>query len=198
MLKNLLLFITILAIGYSCTRQEPDYRITAHRYVRVFDIETHKPIANATVYLMIEPPNKFWGIVDSFITDSTGIFPITYETLLTQRSGVKVKHPLFFDNNINYSPVHDTFKAAVYPKGFLKVHLKDELPYSVYDTVFWYGVGRMYGHPIDTTFVEEIWKPNEGGHFSLWGYIKNKQQVSGDSRDYECRPFDTTYQEIKF
>ncbi len=198
MIKNILLFILLLAIAYSCTRQEPDYRITAHRYVKVFDIETHKPIANATVYLMIEPPNKFWGIVDSFITDSSGFFPITYETLRIQRSGVKVKHPLFFDNGISDYPVHDTFYAGVSPKSFLKVHLKDDLPYSGYDTVFWYGVGRMYGHPIDTTFVEEIHFPNQGGHFSFWGYIKNRKEVSGDSRDYDCSPFDTTYQEVKF
>lgn len=191
----------IFLISTSCNKEPGPFSVSG----AVIDYTTNQPIADATVYLLAhEKDGDFWSsspsfIIDTTISDAHGKFSFSPEKNDAWGYSCMAEKELYFDGQEftadgNYAL---TVTAYLYPQAWLKIHVKNEIPYNESDKIAINGAITIsfIGTEIDTTNVYTV--SGNDDNYIYWSITKNLiTTVFGDT--IYIAAFDTTFYEILY
>ena len=179
----------------------------------VVDTNSLNPISDAKVYLMkndagITVAFDAWEPVDSVVTDETGSFRFDYQKNELGGPGYNLyaKHEHHFDykevKNYTGSQRREGVNLALFPKAYLQIRVKDEPPYSAYEsmhipTLVGQNSIDISGSPIGTVVTRYL----HGGEGEMldWFYHKqNGEWIQSAEFISPCNSYETCYFEIIF
>ncbi len=204
---SFLLFTITLLLAASCEKKD-DF-VSFSSTGTLINGDNQEPITNTKVYRMqytLPEGVSFerWDYVDSTYTDENGEFHFDFDANTSYRHGFYARIEHYFDYRQVAQPgstkIREGFTLPLFPKAYLEVRVKDELPYSGIDTMqfsltAFHPTEWLYGNPIDTTVIT-VMRPDETQAF-LWNFpIDGIWYKDGDW--VSCPAFDTCYYEITF
>ncbi len=203
-----LLVLSLICLAASCKKEEIK---TSLAHGVVFNIKSGEPIPFAKVFLMGNESQinivdfNYWYIMDSIKTDEYGAFHFDYVIPEDTHIGFYKQKEHYFDYKEVYYPSLpqlDSLRLPLYPKSYLKIRVKDELPFSGYTsmhipTLLTQEALQVTGNPIDTTVV--MWLHDEEALLVDWFYHDTDTTWIHDGGGYvSCPSFDTCDYQIIF
>ena len=204
------ILIVISMVSISCNKSKDLVDTWAQGVV--IDAVSMNPIADATVYLMknedgISVAFYAWEAIDSILTDETGSFRFDYQNNSFEGPSYNIyaKHEHHFDykevQNYTGSQKREGVNLALFPKAYLQIRVKDEPPYSGYESMHiptLVGQDRIdiSGSPIDTVVTRYL-HGNES-ELLLWFYHDNGDWIQNAASISACNSYETCYFEIIF
>lgn len=197
----------------ACEKEAPTKSFTDGFFINA---ESFEAIPYVKVYLMMtnsvfftsDHGHKSWYKVDSVITNENGVFHFDFEVSSeVVRVGLYAQKEHYFDYKkvLHYSlgeMERGDVKPPLYPKSYLQIKVKDELPFSDYQSMHIPVISfqpsiNITGNPIDTTVY--LWLHGNESTLIDWFYHNPDSTWVQDFGGWVgCPSFDTCYYEILF
>ena len=193
--------LIILFFGFSSCKKSNDnsndYLIDTHVEGYIIDLITHDSLTNVEVQLW-EDDRGGSGRLEDFdrqiagtATDNNGYFRINFTGSRIKYYGIRAIHENYYtgsDLSTFGTPPTSIVNFLLSPLSWLKIHIKNEPPSNVSDSLYFFYNIALKGANIDTMFIRQF--ETISTQLDIWDITKNGITIR-NSAFTSCTPFDT-------